>query len=247
MERRRERAAPRENDTTIPPSQPWRTPPLSAPFPPAPFDPSVIPPERQMPTPLSSLPLPEFVRTRPAHIDRSHERRIAEMRQRNPGSARSTLTDFHQANLADLHRAGQQLEAASSHLRVLINEPLSVPTPRSIVQQEYNDEAETVRAFKRRKVDTGQPAPEYRGFRYGHYGQVEAGALNMEIESCDGGIYDKNNERMHSMENLLKADSSVYCTKGSQCNLVLRHQGETAFCLQELVVKAPPPSGYSAP
>lgn len=243
MDRRRERTASRDNSTAGSPSQPWRAPPLPSPFPPPSFDPSVIPPERQMPTPLSSLPLPESVRTRPAHIDRSHERRMAEMRQRNANTIRSSSLS---SNLADLHQAGQQLETASSHLRALINEPLSVLTPRSILQQEYNDEAEAVRAFKRRKMDTGQPVSEFKGFRYGRYGQVESGPLKMEIESCDGGIYSKDNERMHSVENVLKADSSVYCTKGSQCNLVLRHQGETAFCLQELIVKAPP-RGYTAP
>ena len=31
----------------------------------------------------------------------------------------------------------------------------------------------------------------------------------------------------------------MYCTKGSRCNIILRHQGATVFTLKELVIKAP--------
>ena len=84
-------------------------------------------------------------------------------------------------------------------------------------------------------------------FKYGKYGQVEPGQLRVEIASCDGGTYSDGAEpEAHSAENILRNDESVYCTGGNQCNLVLRHLGETPFCLTELVIKAPK-RGYTAP
>lgn len=67
----------------------------------------------------------------------------------------------------------------------------------------------------------------------------------MEIVSCDGGMF--SNELSYAAENILKNDTSVYCTKGNRCNIVLRHQGGTVFTLQELVIKAPASSNYSHP
>jgi hypothetical protein len=67
----------------------------------------------------------------------------------------------------------------------------------------------------------------------------------MEIVSCDGGMF--SNQLSYSAENILKNDNSVYCTKGNRCNIVLRHQGSTAFTLSELVIKAPGSINYSHP
>lgn len=140
----------------------------------------------------------------------------------------------------------RNLEDANSHLRALLdfanNSPIipplmSPPAP----QQDYAEEG---RRIKRRRLDAERGAHGYRGFRYGKFGQVEPGRLNMEIASCDGGLY--SNEASYAAENILKDDASVYCTQGNRCNIVLRHQGATVFSLQELVIKAPG-SNYSAP
>ncbi|CAK7214086.1 hypothetical protein SBRCBS47491_002025 [Sporothrix bragantina] len=104
---------------------------------------------------------------------------------------------------------------------------------------------ESDRLSKRRKLDTDKAAPSpYTAFRYGRYGQVEPGALTMEIVSCDGGLYSDGSS--YAAENILKNDSSVYCTKGNRCNIVLQHQGCTTFSLKELIIKAPG-KNYSSP
>ncbi|KAH7037743.1 uncharacterized protein B0I36DRAFT_359397 [Microdochium trichocladiopsis] len=104
---------------------------------------------------------------------------------------------------------------------------------------------ESNRRAKRRKLDTDRIPSNFAGFRYGRYGQVDPGQLTMEIVSCDGGIYSDDGCR-YAVENILKNDPTVYCTEGSRCNIVLRHQGATVFTLQELVIKAPR-SNYTSP
>jgi hypothetical protein len=149
------------------------------------------------------------------------------------------------SGLAGLQRAGRQLEAASSNLRALLDDPvpnLSSPT----LEAEYSsEEAEHNRRAKRRKVDDDRVDSSFAGFSYGKYGQVEPGKLKMEIVSCDGGIFQGHGGN-YSAENILKNDATVYCTKSNRCNLVLRHQGATVFSLKELIIKAPH-SGYTAP
>ena len=104
---------------------------------------------------------------------------------------------------------------------------------------------ETSRVFKRRKIESEKISPPlYNAFRYGRHGQVEPGALKMEITSCDGGLY--KDGAAHAAENILKADNSVYCTKGNRCNIVLQHQGNTPFSLKELIIRAPA-KNYSYP
>ncbi|KAK1691238.1 hypothetical protein BDP55DRAFT_690206 [Colletotrichum godetiae] len=112
------------------------------------------------------------------------------------------------------------------------------PLPPS---EEYPEEN---RRVKRRKLDSERIAQSFKGFRYGRYGQVESGQLKMEIMSCDGGLYE--NTTLHAHENILKDDKTVYCTQSNRCNIILRHQGGTAFSLKELVIKAPA-SNYSSP
>jgi hypothetical protein len=146
--------------------------------------------------------------------------------------------------LADLQHAGRQLEAASSNLRSLLDDPIPDLSPPSHEPPEYS-EAEHGRRTKRRKLDTDRLDSGFAGFTYGKYGQVEPGKLKMEIVSCDGGIYQEHGGD-YSAENVLRSDGTVYCTKSNRCNLVLRHQGATVFCLKELIIKAPH-SGYTAP
>jgi hypothetical protein len=104
--------------------------------------------------------------------------------------------------------------------------------------------AEENRRIKRRKLDSDRVASNFKGFSYGKYGQVEPGPLTMEIVSCDGGLY--ADEHSYPPENILKNDTSVYCTKSNRCNIVLKHQGGTVFSLEELVIKAPG-SKFSCP
>lgn len=175
-----------------------------------------------------------------------HQDRIDRLRATS--ESRQQVSEDLRRNLADLRQAGQQLENESSHLRALLREP--VPVLGSSVSrdahEEYAEEVETNRAYKRRKIDTGALAPEFKGFSYGRYGQVESGKLRMEIESCDGGIYPEASGGDYAAGNVLKNDDSVYCTRGNRCNLVLRHQAATPFCLQELIIKAPR-KGFTAP
>ncbi|KAF6837863.1 hypothetical protein CPLU01_02749 [Colletotrichum plurivorum] len=128
--------------------------------------------------------------------------------------------------------------------------PFSPPTmppnvsPPRLSPMPNDDHPEDNRRVKRRKLDSERAAQSFRGFRYGRYGQVEPGQLKMEILSCDGGLFD--NKHSYAYDNILRDDKTVYCTQSSRCNIILRHQGATAFSLKELVIKAPA-SNYSSP
>lgn len=141
---------------------------------------------------------------------------------------------------SSLEQAGRQLEQA----RALLDDPVpNISSP--ILDPEYRDITDQNRRAKRRKLDSDRPDAGFSGFSYGRYGQVEPGKLKMEIVSCDGGIF-QDHSGNYAAENVLRNDASVYCTKSPRCNLVLRHQGSTVFCLKELIIKAPH-SGYTAP
>ena len=144
------------------------------------------------------------------------------------------------------HNGARQLETSISSLRSLLDDTIPSLSSPTLEEQEYSGEAEHNRRAKRRKLDTDKTDSEFRGFKYGRYGQVEPGKLKMEIVSCDGGMYDEHPPGNYAAENVLRNDGTVYCTKSNRCNLVLRHQGATAFSLKELIIKAPH-SGYTAP
>jgi hypothetical protein len=99
--------------------------------------------------------------------------------------------------------------------------------------------------MKRRKLDIDDNREEFRGFNYGHYGQVVPGILRMKIASCDGGSYDPGSA-CSRVENVLDNTTSVYSTKEDRCNILLAHQGEAPFCLKKIVIKAPQ-CGFDAP
>lgn len=151
----------------------------------------------------------------------------------------------------NLDELDQSLDEANSQLRSLLDmtnhinlmTPL-LPAGLSPVTRSHDFPDDTIRN-KRRKIDSSRPVPSFKGFRYGKYGQVEPGQLQMEMVSCDGGMF--SNESSYAAENILKDDNSVYCTKGNRCNIVLRHQGATVFTLQELTIKAPTSMSYSHP
>lgn len=162
-------------------------------------------------------------------------------------SARYRPADRYRSNLdarrinAGLDDLDRNIEDSHSQLRALLdftNNPIMPPPLHG------HDMVEENRRFKRRKLDSDKATTSFKGFRYGKYGQVEPGQLNMEIVSCDGGLY--SDEYSYPPENILKNDSSVYCTKGNRCNIVLRHQGASVFSLKELVIKAPE-SKFSCP
>lgn len=105
------------------------------------------------------------------------------------------------------------------------------------------------RRTKRRKLDHDNPKTSpYDGFKYGYKGQVVPGRLKMEIVSCDGGEYEKHgpSSLSYPIHNVLKNDTSVYCSARSRCNLLLRHIGEMPFTLEKVVIRAPD-RGFTAP
>lgn len=169
-------------------------------------------------------------------------RRADRMRTANAENNRPTN------NFDDLDRS---LEEANSHIRLLVDlqnqmapeYPMHIPSFSPPLRPQ--DLSDSNRRHKRRKLDSDRLVPSFKGFRYGRYGQVEPGELQMEIVSCDGGMF--SNESSYAAENILRDDTSVYCTKGNRCNIVLRHQGATVFTLQELVIKAPASMNYSHP
>lgn len=150
----------------------------------------------------------------------------------------------------DLDELDQSLDEANAQLRSLLDmtnhvhlmAPL-LPSTLSPTIRPHDFPDDNVRN-KRRKIDSSRLVPSFRGFRYGKYGQIEPGRLRLEIVSCDGGMF--SNESSHVAENILKNDTSVYCTKGNRCNIVLRHQGASVFALEELIIKAPA-MNYSHP
>ena len=149
---------------------------------------------------------------------------------------------------SDLANLDRDLENANSHLQALLDYTVENPSQpyMSTLSPPHSqpEHAEESRRIKRRKLDSDKIGINFKKFRYGKYGQVEAGQLHMEIVSCDGGLY--SNESSYAAENILRNDTSVYCTKGNRCNIVLRHQGATVFSLKELIIKAPG-LNYSSP
>ncbi|OAA58768.1 hypothetical protein ISF_06551 [Cordyceps fumosorosea ARSEF 2679] len=157
--------------------------------------------------------------------------------------------------MASLEQLDRTLDEANAHLRALLDMTSANSVSRQLLPTNPSPSyAPSTRAHdftydnqrnKRRKVDEDKYATVVPGFRYGHYGQVEAGNLEMELVSCDGGMF--SNGSSYAAENILKDDQSVYCTKGNRCNIVLRHRGSTTFTLSELIIKAPGSMNYSNP
>lgn len=152
-------------------------------------------------------------------------------------------------SVGTVQEAVERLNEASSNLSSLLDRPIPRIESPDISAREYSGEAEVNRRrAKRRKLDCDSLAEGFGGFTYGYRGQVVPGPLKMEIESCDGGLHADaaRHGREYWPENILRNDKSVYCTDRSKCNIVVRHQGKTAFCLTKLVIKAPE-RGFTAP
>jgi hypothetical protein len=170
----------------------------------------------------------------------------------NPNRPRATPSErYLRRSSARIREARADMESAADLLDSLsdipLNNPFTFPNahtrPRSPVLE--TDRRQT----KRRKLEhTVSHKPEYDGFKYGYKGQVVQGRLKMEILSCDGGeYYDKDHPLgLHNVRNVLKNDSSVYCSESSRCNLILKHIGDTPFTLEKMVIRAPD-RGFTAP
>ena len=181
------------------------------------------------------------VRFRP--FARPTERHIRSIRRRYHGEPSGP------GGTGTVQEAVERLNEASSNLSSLLDRPIPRIESPDISAREYSGEAEVNRRrAKRRRLDSDSFAEGFKGFSYGHRGQVVPGPLKMEIESCDGGLHADaaRHGREYLPENVLRNDKSVYCTDRSNCNIVMRHQGQTAFCLTKLVIKAPE-RGFTAP
>lgn len=200
---------------------------------------------RRQPSPTrlpQSDPPTSAIRTRP-HAEPSQ--RFSAMRRARQQREHREQSNTPLSDMTDLERAGERLAEISQSISQLIG-PNNLSNSE-LMRLEFGarDDGPERRTFKRRKLERDD-ASRIHSTRYGHYGQVVPGRLRMEIVSCDGGEYSDNSGDLHRVENALKNDASVYCTKRSDCNLILRQQGETAFCLDKIVIKAPE-RGFTAP
>lgn len=195
-------------------------------------------PSSRDPVPTSDPPI-SAIRNRP------HATPSARYLQRR----RQEQDSYHSNALVGLQQAGERLAEASSTLSSLLDQPIPRFASPDITARDHSGEAEMNRGRgKRQKLDADGPEGSIQGFSYGHFGQVVAGRLKMDIVSCDGGnhIEPSGDTTDYGAENTLRNDQSVYCTKSNRCNIILRHQGGTTFCLKKLVIKAPE-KGFTAP
>ncbi|KAI4208054.1 MAG: hypothetical protein LQ346_000218 [Caloplaca aetnensis] len=147
-----------------------------------------------------------------------------------------------------MQEAVNRLNQASSNISAALGPLARSATSHNVVAQGQTreaalNEANSQRA-KRRKLNDGLLAKNF-GSNYGYRGQVVPGPLRMEIVFCDGGLHEYGKDK-YRPENVLRNDLSVYCTRSSKCDLVLRHEGGAPFCLSKLVIKAPE-TGFTAP
>ncbi|KAK3717294.1 hypothetical protein LTR37_006003 [Vermiconidia calcicola] len=104
------------------------------------------------------------------------------------------------------------------------------------------------RRHKSRRLDTSPPPKPRKPIKYGYYGQVEPGRLQLELVSCDGGEHRDQRNPTYSLgpENLLRHDKSVYCSERPSSTIILRHADDTPFSLEKLHLVGPE-HGFTAP
>jgi hypothetical protein len=181
---------------------------------------------------------PDNLTTRPSTTNLNRPRATPSERYLRHSSAR-----IREAR-ADMESAADLLDSLSD---VPINSPF--PTFTNTSTRPRSPIVEIGRQTKRRKLEHyACPKSEYDGFKYGYKGQVVSGRLKMEILSCDGGEYSDKDHPMglHNVRNVLKNDSSVYCSESARCNLLLKHIGDAPFALEKIVIRAPD-RGFTAP
>ena len=153
------------------------------------------------------------------------------------------------ANVDSLQQAVARSNEASSSLSTNLTHPIPNLGSPGISAREHSGEAEIGRRRpKRRKIHGESLSAGFKALSYGHRGQVVPGPLKMEIVSCDGGLHADaaHHGKEYWPDNVLRNDKSVYCTHSNKCNIIMRHQDETAFCLKKIVIKAPE-RGFTAP
>ncbi|PLB51836.1 hypothetical protein P170DRAFT_89763 [Aspergillus steynii IBT 23096] len=160
---------------------------------------------------------------------------------RSPGGSSRRRTQRGSRPSQDLNRRESSTSLLDEPVPPLDTSPI-IPQPQ---EEEEEDSMMDRWRVKRRKLDSDDNREGPQSFRYGHYGQVVPGPLKMEMESCDGGLFEPEGE-LASPTNVLRSDSSFYSTKSDRCNIILRHCGESPFCLKRIVIKAPK-HGYDTP
>ncbi|KAF2457236.1 hypothetical protein BDY21DRAFT_372029 [Lineolata rhizophorae] len=195
------------------------------------------------------------------HLERDRERGENEQRRGEQQAESATGTGASgSTGLDELQEAGERLTQISSSLPSLLNDqPPTLPGlglggGGDLAMGEPDEDETRPRRVKRRRLGndiSNEMVPERKEFvPYGHYGQVVPGKLRMEIEMCDGGEFERSTTSMrmseHPPENVLKNDSSVYCTEAADCNMMLRHEGNVPFEISKLVIKAPS-EGFTCP
>lgn len=182
---------------------------------------------RRRPRPSYSLLRPSQREISNTEAATSEARRSMERLQRSPWTR---------------HRSDHPLSSRHNHQST----PLSNRAYLEDTVTESDSDLQDPRpATKRRKTSHDDDLFEgYDPVRYGWNGQVDPGQLRLEIASCDGGQYDQTLK--FRAENVLRNDKSVYCSNSSTCSFVFRHQGDSTFHLDALVVKGPQ-TGYTSP
>lgn len=145
-------------------------------------------------------------------------------------------------DFAELHERGQRLAQQNEDISTLIASTPG-PPPRHGTRRRRSvsfDTSPQQDRRKRRRIDdiSAEVQPK---IEYGWWGQVVPGKLQMHIASSDGETMGLPSDRIKSFsaENILRDDPTIYCTMLSACNIVLRHEGETPFSLERLVIKTP--------
>lgn len=88
------------------------------------------------------------------------------------------------------------------------------------------------------RVTSWRPRPNSVHKPPDEYGSAQQ--LKLEMIGCDGGSFDNDDDGMYTAENVLRNDTSVYCTaKVENVNIALRSAGGKPFTLSRIVIKAP--------
>lgn len=143
---------------------------------------------------------------------------------------------------ADLHERAERLAQQNEDINTLIASTPGLP-PRHGLRRPRSVSFDTSTQHdrrKRRRIENTAVEVNAK-IEYGWWGQVVSGKLQMHIVSSDGEMMPlpRPCEGTFAVENVLKDDQTIYYTNGTACNIVLRHEGDTPFSLERLVIKGP--------
>lgn len=172
--------------------------------------------------------------------------RLRRALERTRDQARNQARSSEEAFAADGHRASRWVPPVRLRRRRARDSPPHFSRRASTTDASSDADESRPRHAKRRKLHHDDYEPP-SAFKYGYYGQVEPGKLRLELESCDGDTFrDEHSNVSLGPENILKHDKSVYCSRASRCNIILRHHDFSTFCLDKLHIVAPE-NGFTAP